>query len=149
MMGDFWEGVVWGMGFGEDSERKVKALAIESVSLKDGKIVVRIRNVGRDCDFNYLGVYLYEPLAAPKEVRLLGGRIKAYKTREELAGLVTNDWIPVNDIRVVELRPKRKLLPGRAYKVVVDWGDSAVAYNFTIDDKGGITPRRPRANESR
>jgi len=141
-MKEFWDGVVWGMGFGRrGTEREAKALTIESVSLKDEKIVVRFRNVGGDCDFNYLGVYLYECYAAPKEKSFLGGIIKISKSQELLAGYVTNDWIPVNDFREVELKPERKLFPGRKYKIVVDWGDSAVAYNFTIDEKGRIIPK--------
>ena len=142
MMKEFWDGVVWGMGFGRrGTEREVKALAIESVSLKGEKVIVRFRNVGRDCDFNYLGVYLYECYAAPKERNLLGGLIKISKSQELLAGYATNDWIPVNDFREIELKPEKKLLPGRIYKIVVDWGDGAVAYNFTIDDKGEIIPK--------
>ena len=130
------------MGFGRrDAEREAKALAIESVSFKGQKIVVRFRNVGNDCDFNYLGVYLYECYAAPKERSLLGGIIKISKSQELLAGHVTNAWIPTNDFREIELKPEKKLLPGRMYKIVVDWGEGAVAYNFTINDKGKIIPK--------
>ena len=56
---------IWGYGFGRmDAERKIrkkaKALAIESVSLKNDKVIVRIRNVGSECDFNFLSVSLHE-----------------------------------------------------------------------------------------
>jgi len=141
-MKGFWNGVVWGMGFGRrGTERRMKALVIESVSLKGEKIVVRFRNVGRDCDFDFLGVYLYERYDTPKEESLLGDIIKTSQSQELLAGYVTNDWIPMNDFREIELKPEKKLLAGRTYKIVVDWGDGAIAYNFTIDDKGGIIPK--------
>ena len=99
---------IWGYGFGRgDAEReargKAKALAIESVSLKDGKVVVRVRNVGSECDFDYFGVYLYECYTKPKEKSLLFGLIKISKSEEVLAGYATNDWIPVNDFREIEI----------------------------------------------
>ena len=137
---------IWGYGFGRgDAEReargKAKALAIESVSLKDGKVVVRVRNVGSECDFDYFGVYLYECYTKPKEKSLLFGLIKIPRSEEVLAGYATNDWIPVNDFREIELKPKSELLPGRMYKVSVDWGDASVAYNFTVDDEGNLIPK--------
>ena len=118
-MKGLWNGVVWGMGFGRrGTERRMKALVIESVSLKGEKIVVRFRNVGRDCDFAFLGVYLYERYDTPKEESLLGDIIKTSQSQELLAGYVTNDWIPMNDFREIELKPEKKLLAGRTYKIV-------------------------------
>ncbi|MHA1593211.1 MAG: hypothetical protein ACTSXX_00575 [Candidatus Baldrarchaeia archaeon] len=136
---------MWGYGFGRMKAKrkamgKIRALAIESVSIKDDKVIVRIRNVGSECDFDFFGVYLYERYTKPKEKRLLFGIIKIVKEEECLAGYVTNDWIPINDFREIELEPKSKLTPNRTYKIVVDWGDGAVAYNFTIDSNGNIVP---------
>jgi len=136
---------IWGYGFGRmDAERKIrkkaKALAIESVSLKNDKVIVRIRNVGSECDFNFLSVSLHECYTEPKEKSLLFGIIKISKSQEVLAGYATNEWIPMKDFREIELKPKNKLLPGRMYKVTVEWDDGAVAYNFTVDNKGNIIP---------
>jgi hypothetical protein len=141
---------IWGYGFGRivaereaerEARRKAKALAIESVSFKGEKVVVRVRNVGSECDFDFFSVSLHELYTKPKEKSVLFGIIKISKSGEILAGYMTNDWIPMNDFREIELKPKKKLLPGRMYKVVVDWGDAAVAYNFTVDNKGNIIPK--------
>ena len=61
---------------------------------------------------------MYECYAALKERSLLGGIIKISKSQELLAGYVTNDWIPMNDFREIELKPEKKLLAGRTYKIV-------------------------------